>query len=134
MPFVTRARNFMADQGVLCSSRYCTLMVETVRYLLDHAVGLEHAVPTAEVIAHLLAEGYEISHEEWKKEILEPLDNAGVFFGASGPDHVFIIATPDDAGATLTYYQSRIEEQRQRVVLLKQLLDEAGWCEKVPYN
>jgi hypothetical protein len=134
MPFVTRARNFMADQGVLCSSRYCTLMVETVRYLLDHAVGLEHAVPTAEVIAHLLAGGYEISHEEWKKEVLQPLEQQGVFFGASGPDHVFVIATPDDAGETLTYYQNRIEEQTQRVALLKHLLDEAGWSERVPYN
>ncbi|WP_067052740.1 hypothetical protein [Methanofollis ethanolicus] len=134
MPFVTRARNFMFDQGVLCSSRYCTLMVETVRFLLDHAVGLEHAVPTAEILAHLLAEGYEISHEEWKKEILEPLDHAGVFFGVTSSDRMFLIAAPDDAQATLTYYQSRIQEQTQRMAVLKRLLDEAGWSKKIPYN
>lgn len=133
MPFVTRAKYFLSDQGVLCSSRYCSLMVETVRYLVDHAVGLEHAVPTAEILAHLLAEGYEISHAEWKKEVLEPLEQNGVFFGASGPDHVFVIATPEDAEATLTYYLSQ-EEQVQRVALLKQLLDEAGWSGKIPYN
>lgn len=134
MPFVTRAGVFLSDQGALCSSRYCGLMVETVRYLLDHAVGLEHAVPTAEVLTYLLTEGYEISHEEWKKEVLEPLEQNGVFFGASGPDHIFVIATPEDAEATLTYYQSQIEEQVQRVTLLKQLLDEAGWSRKIPYN
>jgi len=128
MPFITRAREFLVDQGGLAANRNRNVMVETVRYLLDNAIGLENAVSTNTIIEYLNTQGYEITREDWEINVLGALRQNGIFIGSlRGRRGMFIIGSQDEARTVYNSYNRRIQVETARLTILQRLIDEAGW-------
>ena len=71
MSFVDKARHFLDDQGRLRNNKKCNVMIETIKFLLDNAIGIDNAISTTKIIRHLNSRGYKIKkeREEKKKKI-----------------------------------------------------------------
>ncbi len=128
MPFITRARNFVDNpQPDHASHPRFPVMVETVRYLLDCAIGIENAVSTNEIIDFLHGAGHDIDRETWQIEVLGYLRDNGIFIGSSGQRGMFLIRDQNDAREARNFIRNRIERERQRLSALENLMGEAGW-------
>lgn len=58
MTFLEKANYFLEEQGKLKNNKKCGMMIETVKFLLDNAVGIDHAISTTKIITHLNSKGY----------------------------------------------------------------------------
>ena len=127
MYFVKKAKKFISDQQELANNRYREVMVETVKFLLDRAVGIDNAVATNEIISHLRNKGFDISREEWQIHVLGPLREHGIFIGSKRGIGMFIISSKEDAKAAHDSILDRILVECQRLKILRELIREAGW-------
>ena len=127
MYFVKKAKKFISDQQELANNRYREVMVETVKFLLDRAVGIDNAVATNEIISHLRNKGFDISREEWQIHVLGPLREHGIFIGSKRGIGMFIINSKEDAKAAHDSILDRILVECQRLKILRELIREAGW-------
>lgn len=131
MSFIAAAQEFLEDQGDLSSSKYCEEMIETVRFLLDNAIGVSNAIATNKIIAHLHSKGHTISREAWQIEVLGKLREYGVFIASSrGRSGMFLIKTEPDAIVAYTSIYNRISVQQHRLNILEQLMKDEGWMIK----
>lgn len=130
MSFIDNARVFLTDQGRLRNNKKCNVMVETVRFLLDNAIGIENAVSTNNIIKHLESQGFRIKKEDWQINVLGPLRDHGIFIGSKRGGRaagMYIIATKEDALQTHAAIYDRIHIERKRLFKLEDLMDEMHW-------
>jgi hypothetical protein len=127
MPFITRARNFLANPGPLKTHSYYTVMKDTVEYLLNNAVGIGNAVSTDDIIAYLRTLGHRIYREEWQINVLGPLRDHGIFIGSKVGTGIFIIKTNDDARDVVASMEHRINVENRRLKILRQVAAQGGW-------
>jgi hypothetical protein len=128
MSFVATAKDFLEDQGDLSTNKYRGEMVETVQYLLDHAVGVRNAISTGKIIDHLHSKGYAISREAWQIDVLGKLREYGVFVASSrGRSGMFLISNESDAMVAYNSIYNRISVQQHRLNILEQLMKDEGW-------
>jgi hypothetical protein len=103
-------------------------MDETVRYLLDNAIGMENAVSTNTIVEYLNNQRYEITREEWQINVIGPLRQNGIFIGSlRGRRGMFIINSDEEARTVYDSYSRRIQVETARLAILRRLMDEAGW-------
>ena len=83
MPFVTAARQFLEDQGELSEDKNVSVMIDTVAYLLENAVGMDNAISTDKIVAYLKDEkGHKINRHQWEILVLGKLRDEGVFIAS----------------------------------------------------
>lgn len=127
MPFVSRAQNFLKDQGTLCGDRYCGMMVETVRYMLDHAIGSSNATSTKKILEHLKSKGYDVKREEWQVSVLSPLRKNGIYIGSARKKGMFLLGEPHDAKVAIEFIEDQIQRQTIQLHLLEKFVEEVRW-------
>lgn len=127
MPFVHAARNFLTNPGPARNQPRFQKMRETVKFMLDHAVGIKSAISTDEIVRHLQEMGYSIHREAWQIEVLGYLRDNGVFIGSKRGVGMFIIENEEDAREVYESIRSRIEVEKQRLGDLRDLMQQAGW-------
>jgi hypothetical protein len=129
MPFVTAARNFLANQGEFTTTeeRYRGQMIETVRYLLDNAVGIDNAISTNRIIEHLRHEGFRTYREGWQINVLGALRDRGIFIASKRGKGMYIIETTSDCRAAIRSIEDRIEVENARLNTLRRLCREANF-------
>ena len=127
MPFVQAARNFLANPGIARTQPRFREMQETVKFMLDHAIGLANAISTDRIVQHLQGMGYQIHREAWQIEVLGYLREHGVFIGSKRGVGMFIIESEEDARETCESIQSRIDVEEQRLRTLRNLMQQEGW-------
>jgi len=127
LPFVTSARNFLSNPGLLRTHRYYNTMYDTVDYLLNHAVGIRNAKSTDEIINHLKRRGHNISRSAWQISVLGPLRDNSVFIAAKPGVGIFLIETLADAQKAVMSMEHRIDVERERLRILKQIAIQRGW-------
>ncbi|MCM1566267.1 MAG: hypothetical protein NC238_10025 [Dehalobacter sp.] len=128
-PFVATAQTFLEVQGLLSDHRYKEHMVETIRFLLQNAVGASYAVSTDEIIRHLEKMNLPVKRYTWEVEVLGPLRENGIFIGSKmgGRGGIFIISSKEDAKITYDSYMRRVSTETQRSHYLKELCEKVNW-------
>lgn len=128
MSFVQAARNFLSNpsQEARNHSRFGE-MQETLRFMLNNAVGVDNAISTNDIIQHLRNQGYSIGREDWQIEVLGWLREHGVFIGSKRGVGMFIIENEEDAREVHESINSRIEVEEQRLRELENLMQQKGW-------
>jgi hypothetical protein len=128
MQFINKYKKFVRDQGKLKDLKYTPIMVETISFLLDNAVGLENAIPTDKIIKHLHSKGFKLRKETWQIRVLGPLRDNGIYIGSKrGTSGMFLIKAKDDALTTRTSIYNRMLVEQRRKKKLEKLMDEMGW-------
>lgn len=127
MPFVSRAQNFLKDQGPLCGDQYCGMMIETVRYMLDNAIGISNATSTKKILEHLKSKGYKVKREEWQVSVLNPLRKNGIYIGSTRNKGMFLLGEPHDAEIAAEFIEDQIQKQTTQLHLLKKYVEEVRW-------
>jgi hypothetical protein len=119
-PFVAIARNFLDTPGSLSGHKKLPEMKETVRYMLDHAVGIDHAVSTKTIVQHLKSKDFHVVDErDWQITVLGPLRVSGIFIASKRAKGMFIIKDDNDAKIAISQIQTRIDTQTERLNILK---------------
>lgn len=128
MQFIDRYKKFLQDQGKFRDSKCVPVMVETISFLLENAVGLENAIPTDKIIKHLQSKGFKLKKETWQIRVLGPLRDNGIYIGSKrGTSGMFLIKTKDDAFTTRTSIYNRMLVEQRRKKKLEKIMDEMGW-------
>ncbi|HHV41909.1 MAG: hypothetical protein ACOX7D_03825 [Alphaproteobacteria bacterium] len=128
MPFIARAQSFLVDQGPLSNHKKNPEMVETVRFMLEHAVGVDHAIATQRIVDHLQENGYDIRNkEDWQITVLGPLRENGIIIGSKRSKGMFLISSEFDARIVVSQMQERISKESERLQLLIDMVSEVGW-------
>lgn len=130
MSFIEIAQQFLVNPGNLKKHKKLVLMQETVKFLLENAVGADHAISTDNIIRHLNSKGYKIKKEDWQINVLGPLRDNGIFIGSRRGGHksgMYIIANKQDALQTHGSIYDRVFIERQRLLKLEKLMDELKW-------
>lgn len=127
MPFVKKAQLFLEDQGTLTDTKNVGLMVATVRFLLNNAVGLENAKSTNAIINHLKEQGFLVQRSQWEISILGVLRDHGIFIGSHRNKGMYIINSELEARKVYSSYKKRILKEMQRMELLKKIMKSEGW-------
>ena len=129
MPFVARAKAFLQNQGNLAGERRLPEMIESVRYMLDNAVGVYNAISTGRIVEHLQDMGYPTeSREDWQINILGPLRRNGIFIGSKRDTGMFIIQDINDAKIVIEQIERRIDEETSRLEILRRMVADVGWA------
>jgi hypothetical protein len=105
-------------------------MVETVKFLLENAVGIDRAISTSKIISHLASKGYKIKKEDWQINVLGPLRDNGIFIGSKRGGRnagMYMIASKQDALITHASIYDRVTIERRRLFKLEDLMDELNW-------
>jgi len=119
-PFVVIARQFLENPGKLKDHKKLPEMKETVRYMLDHAVGIDHAVSTKTIVEHLKNKGFHVADErDWQITVLGPLRENGIFVASKRAKGMFLIKNDNDAKIAISQIQTRIDTQTDRLNILK---------------
>jgi hypothetical protein len=126
--FIVRAEAFLQDQSVLTKKevKHSDEMVETVRFLLDHAIGRSNAISTKKIIEHLESKGFVTYREGWQVNVLGPLRKHGIFIAANKSKGMYFIQTDSDAKSAIKTIQDRIDEEKVRLEILKEMCRDAG--------
>jgi hypothetical protein len=131
MSFISRAEEFLEDQGDLSSDKYCEAMIETVRYLLQNARGYENRKSTPVIFAHIRQAGFTNikTKEDWQNYCLNKLRNHGIFIGSKigGRGGIFLIQSKLDALMVQSSYEHRITTETNHLNELESQMREAGW-------
>ena len=127
LPFIKRAHSFLSNPKLLRTHRYYNAMYDTVDYLLNCAVGIQNAKSTDVIISHLRNKGHHISRSAWQINVLGPLRDNGIFVAAKPGIGIFIIETINDAKKAVTSMEHRINVEKNRLQILKQIASQAGW-------
>lgn len=128
MRFTDRYKKFLKDQGKLKDAKHVAVMIETISFLLDNAVGVGNAVSTNQIMKHLNSQGYKLSKETWQIHVLGPLRDQGIYIGSKrGTSGMFLIKDKEDAIATRTSIYNRMLVEQRRKKKLEKLMDEMGW-------
>lgn len=127
MPFVQRARDFLENQGSLTDHKNVNYMVETVRFLINNAVGLENAKSTEKILQYLKKSGLEINRSRWEIDILGELRDNGVFIGSHRTKGMYIINSENEAKKVYLGYKKRIFKEIERMEFLRAIMLNAGW-------
>jgi len=128
MPFVTRAKQFLENPGVLATHKKLPEMKETVRYMLENAVGLGNAVSTKQIVEHLKRKGCRLENErDWQINVLGPLRRDGIFIASKRATGMFIIKDQSDAQVAISQIIKRIDEETKRLQILKKMVTDVGW-------
>jgi hypothetical protein len=120
VPFLRDARQAVVDATTPTPVRL------TLEFLLANAVGQNNAKPLEEILEHLAANGYSMNGPRFQTTILADTRVGDIFIG-SGQHGYFLIETEADAKAALSFYESRITSELQRIKHLKELADSCGW-------
>jgi hypothetical protein len=131
MPFVKKAKDFIEDQGSLTEHKYAKYMIETVRYLLKNAVGLENATSTNNIINHLKEKGLPIQRADWEIHCLGTLRDHGIFIGSHRNKGMYIINSEAEAKKVYQSYKRRIFKEMDRMELLRAIMISEGWDTKI---
>ena len=103
-------------------------MKETVRFMLDNAVGVDNAISTQKIVDHLRDEGCSVvSKEDWQINILGPLRRNGIFIGSKRAKGMFIIQNESDAIVVISQIKNRIQEETDRLKILQDMVLSVGW-------
>ena len=128
MPFVAKADTFLDDAGGLSDHKRLPEMKETIRFMLKNAVGVDHAISTQKIVDHLQELKYPvISIPDWQMNVLGPLRKSGVFIASKRATGMFIIKDQNDAKVAISQIQSRIDEERARLNILKDMCRNVGF-------
>ena len=129
MPGSSVYREFLAHPpAALAHHKRIDEMRETIAYMLKHGVGLDHAIPTREIVGHLQSLDFDVSVNTWQIQVLGPLREAGVYIGSvRGKVGMFLISNRSDAEAARKAQQQRIDVERRRLAKLERLMQERGW-------
>jgi hypothetical protein len=84
----------------------------TLEYMSQHAVGHQNPVPLGRIVAHLQAQGVNISETGFQQTVLAASRDADYFIG-SGSRGYFLIDTIDDAIVMRDFYETRIRVEQQ---------------------
>lgn len=98
----------------------------TLEFLLADGVGRNNAKPLEEILEHLDANSYSMNGPRFQTTILADTRVGDIFIG-SGQRGYFLIASEEDAKATLDFYESRIASELERIRHLKELASSCGW-------
>jgi len=128
MPFVDHANNFLVNAGHLSDHKRLPEMRETVRFMLANAVGVGNAIPAKRIVGHLQDTGHNTaSKEDWQIGVLGPLRKNGIFIGSKRAKGMFIIKDQGDAKVVISQIEDRIQEEKDRLLILKQMVVNVGW-------
>lgn len=98
----------------------------TLEFLLLNCRGRQNARPLGHILAHLAANGVNLSGPQFQTTILKQTRLGTIFIG-SGPKGFYLIDTPQDAMVMRDFYQSRITSEQQQLTHLRALAHQRGW-------
>jgi len=127
MPFVQAARNFINNPGTHQTKQHYPLMIDTLNFLLNNAIGIQNAVSTQAVINHLASLGHQTHREDWQINVLGYLRENGVFIASKIGGGIFLINNASDAYEAFCSYFRRIAVETERLNLLYNHIRQAGW-------
>jgi hypothetical protein len=127
MSFVSRAHNFLKDQGELKGKKYSDIMLETVKFLLENAVGLKNAKSTDKIIKYLETKKIKINRNQWEILVLGPLRENKVFIASHKTKGMYIPEDEKEAWDFYLSYKKRILKETDRMNALEELISNEDW-------
>lgn len=128
MPFESRARRFLKDQGKLSKPKpRCELMVATIQFLLDNnAIGHKNLIRTDDIVEHIQKIKPKLTRGQWETDILGPLRDNEIWLGSKpgGDGGIFIIKDKDDLAIVKATYCKKVITMIKRYQILKRLGEE----------
>lgn len=125
MPFVTRAREFVAHPEIIATSPgKRELMVDSVEYLLDNNhIGHNNAVSTEILVEYLNGLGHRIDRGPWETNILGTLRDNEIWIGSKlgSTGGIFIIRDQADVEIVKAEYGGKYRTMMRRYQLLERL-------------
>jgi hypothetical protein len=117
----------MINPRSLRTHQHYDIMKDTVEYMLKNAVGIEKAKATNKLLKYLRNKGHNISRSAWQISVLGPLRDNGVFIAAKPGVGIFLIKTLADAEKTVMSMEHKIDVEKNRLQILKQIALQRGW-------
>lgn len=128
--FIDQAQSFLKDQGSLSGDSNVQIMIDTVKYLLDNAVGYQNRKSTKVIYRELKIKHKKIKNKEyWQNNVLNKLRDVGIFVGSKigGGGGIFIIETKEDAEIVQGSYKHRIGKEQSHLDELERQMRVAKW-------
>ena len=98
----------------------------TLEHLSRRAVGHQHPVTLADMVAHLRTQGINLSVKQFQQSVLAISRDADFFIG-SGNRGIYLIDTIDDARVMRDFYVARIQAEQQNLDNLQRKAVQVGW-------
>ena len=98
----------------------------TLEYLSQHGVGHQSPVSLGVIVAHLQAQGVNITATGFQQTVLKTSRGADYFIG-SGNRGYFLINTIDDARVMRDFYETRIQAEQHNLANLRRQAVHVGW-------
>ena len=127
MSFVSRAQDFLKDQGDLKKHPKHEIMMATIQFLFDEdAIGRQNLVSTNSIIEHLNAIGHKIERGPWETDVLGPLRDSEIWLGSKpgGTGGIFIIKDKNDFEVVKKGYSKKYQTMMRRYQILERLGEE----------
>ena len=120
MPFIEDARALYPNLSESDPLRIA------LHYLDRNAVGIANAVSIDEVLDELQKHHHRMAKTQFQQTILNQTRKASIFIGVCSKG-IFLIATRDDAMATMNFYANRIRSEQAHLGNLERLVRQQGW-------
>lgn len=98
----------------------------TLEYMSRHAVGHRNPIPLHQIIAHLQAQGIQITSTGFQQTVLAGSRSADYFIG-SGSRGYFLIDTIDNAIVMREFYETRIQAEQHNLANLRRQAGLVNW-------
>ncbi|HEX5399918.1 MAG TPA: hypothetical protein VFY06_12815 [Verrucomicrobiae bacterium] len=98
----------------------------TLEYMSQRAVGHRNPIPLHQIVAHLRAQGIQITNTGFQQTVLAGSRSADYFIG-SGSHGYFLIDTIDDAIVMRDFYETRIQAELQNLANLRRQARLVNW-------
>jgi hypothetical protein len=132
MSFMSRAELFLTNQGSLSGDPNVDIMIDTVKYLLDNAIGYQNRKSTKVIYRELKIKYKRMKNKEyWQNNVLNKLRDVGIFIGSKigGGGGIFLIETKEDAEIVQGSYKHRIGKEQSHLDELERQMKEANWLQ-----
>jgi hypothetical protein len=97
-----------------------------LEFLVQRAVGHNHAVPLRDIVAHLNGRGINITETGFQQTLLAESRGADYFIG-SGHRGFYLIDTIGDAEEMRDFYEHRIRTETDNLLNLRRQATSVGW-------
>jgi hypothetical protein len=97
-----------------------------LEFLSQRGVGYQNSIPLRDIVAHLQAQGVNISEAGFQQTVLATSRDADFFIGAGNRGY-FLINTIDDARVMRDFYETRIHAEQQNLDNLRRQSVLVGW-------
>lgn len=127
MSFIKRAQDFIKNPSELEGEKYLDVMVITVQYLLDNAIGLKNAKSTDKIIKYLETKKIKINRNQWEILVLGPLRENKIFIASHKTKGMYIPENEEEAWNFYLSYKKRVLKETDRMNALEELISNENW-------